>query len=168
MMPEGSNRNLPVLADAGHAPEPYRANAFAHDFEPENASLPPGHYWWVVKRHRWKILSFVAASAAAAFMISSRIRPVYESTATVDIDRQVPTGVIGQESNRSALNDSDQFLSTQIKLIQSDSVLRPVAAKFGLREMESGSEQTRGAMPGSQAEAPVKLRHLKVDRPRNT
>ena len=168
MMPEGSNRNLPMLADASRVPEPYRASAFAHEFEPENASLPPGHYWWVVKRHRWKILSFVAASAAAAFMISSRIRPVYESTATVDIDRQMPTGVIGQESNRSALNDSDQFLSTQIKLIQSDSVLRPVAAKFRLREMESAPEEARAVMPGSAAEAPVKLRHLKVDRPRNT
>ena len=87
---------------------------------------------------------------------------------TVDIDRQTPTGVIGQESIRSMLNDSDQFMSTQIKLIQSDSVLRQVARKFRLDEIDSDTARVRSAMPGASAEAPVKLRHLRVDRPRNT
>ena len=37
---------------------------------------------------------------------------------------------------QSATNDADQFLATQIKLIQSDSVLRPVVQKYKLRELE--------------------------------
>ena len=45
-----------------------------------------------------------------------------------------PQGVVGQEAIRSTLNDSDQFLATQIKMIQSDSVLRPVVEKYNLRD----------------------------------
>ena len=56
--------------------------------------------------------------------------PIYESIATVDMDRQEPVGVVGQDATRTMLNDADQFLATQIKLVQSDSVLRPVDGSF--------------------------------------
>jgi len=41
---------------------------------------------------------------------------VYESTVTVDVDRKVPTSIVGQDSTQSGVNDADQFLATQIKL----------------------------------------------------
>ena len=126
-----SDRNLPAIIEqypvAGwSAPPPS-----AFDPAPEEATIPLSHYLWILKRHRWKILSFVCACVLAAVVISSRLTPVYESTATVDVDRQTPTGVIGQESMRSTANDADQFLATQIKLIQSDSVLRPSSTGSG-------------------------------------
>ena len=135
-------------------------------WEPESEPhlVPFAHYLWVIKRHRWKILAFVAASTLATFIVSQRITPIYESTATIDIDRQTPPGVIGQEANRSVLNDSDQFLATQIKLVQSDSVLRPVAHKYRLLEHEGRIPQPRAAAE----QAPVTLRKLKVTRPINT
>ena len=67
------------------------------------------------------------ACVAATVIISSRLTPIYESTVTVDVDRQMPSAVIGQDATRMPTNDADQFLATQVKLIQSDSVLRPVA-----------------------------------------
>jgi capsular exopolysaccharide synthesis family protein len=103
----------------------------------------------------------------AAVVVSSRLTPVYESTATVDVDRQTPTGVIGQESMRSTANDADQFLATQIKLIQSDSVLRPVVEKFGLRRM-AGEVETAESTAAQAEDAPVVLKQLKVSRPPNT
>ena len=57
-----------------------------------------------------------AASVAVTLIISARLTPIYESTATVDIDRQTPSGVVGQEASRGATNDADQFLATQIRL----------------------------------------------------
>jgi capsular exopolysaccharide synthesis family protein len=92
---------------------------------------------------------------------------VYESTATVDVDRQTPTGVIGQEAMPSTANDADQFLATQIKLIQSDSVLRPVVDKFNLRERKEEMEASESAS-GQAQDAPVILKKLKVTRPPNT
>jgi len=43
-------------------------------------------------------------------------------------------------------NDSDQFLATQIKLIQSDAVLRPVAQQYKLLNLDAESP---GAGPGN-------------------
>jgi uncharacterized protein involved in exopolysaccharide biosynthesis len=53
-----------------------------------------------------------------------RLTPIYESTAVIDIDRRMPPAS-RQEATQSATNDADQFLATQIKLIQADAVLRP-------------------------------------------
>jgi len=84
------------------------------------------------------------------------------STATIDIDRQTPSGVIGQEATRGEINDSDQFLATQTKLVQSDSVLRPVDQRFHLREEDEPALSERAA------DAPVTLKNLMVTRPPNT
>src|SRR5437588_2838263 len=106
--------------------------------EPEyDVAAPPfAHHLWVLRRQSWKILAFVTACELAALIVSSRITPVYESTAVVDIDRQAPSGVIGEEANRASGNDSDQFMATQIQLIEADEVLRPVAQKYNLLERE--------------------------------
>src|SRR5436853_2505319 len=112
--------------------ETLRAALGGYELEPETPGVPLAHYLWILRRHRWKILSFIFICVAATMVISTRLTPIFESTATVDVDRQSPTGVIGQESARPLLNDSDQFLATQVKLIQSDSVVRPVAQQFHL------------------------------------
>ena len=132
--------------------------------EPEEARIPLSQYLWIIKRHRWRISGFILAAVVATVIISSRITPVYEATATVDVDRQTPPGVVGQDANRSALNDADQFLATQIKLVQSDSVLRPVDQALHLRQRE---HQPSTATPRSE-NAPVVLNRIKVTRPPNT
>src|ERR1700722_604507 len=134
------------------------------DEETEEAKLPLSQYFWILKRHRWRIGGFVAAVMLATLVVSARLTPIYESTATVDIDRQSPSGVVGEDAARSALNDSDQFMATQIKLVESDSVLRPVDQRFELRKQEG---QSAARSPRGEA-APVTLKQLKVTRPPNT
>src|SRR6185437_3072380 len=58
----------------------------------------------------------------------------------------------------------DQFLATQMKLVQSDGVLRPVDQRFKLRlrENQSSAASSRGEA------APIVLKHLRVTRPPNT
>ncbi|MCC6292974.1 MAG: polysaccharide biosynthesis tyrosine autokinase [Bryobacterales bacterium] len=139
------------------------------EMDMDAASMPLSHYLWVFKRHRWKMLAFILICLAATLAVSLRITPIFESVATIDVDRQTPQGVIGQEAVRSTLNDSDQFLSTQVKLIQSDSVLRPVAEKYGLlRHERQGDPQEPQDALARAGEAPVLLRNLKVTRPPNT
>lgn len=160
------NRRLPPPAPVpSQLPVPieyYRAGYGFDPPEPEEAAVPLSHYLYILRRHRWKIVSFVFACVAATLIISSRVTPIYESTATVDIDRQMPTGIIGQESNRTALNDSDQFLATQVKLVQSDSVLRPVVQQYKLLTFEKETDTAAAE------DAPVLLKSLKVTRPPNT
>ena len=141
--------------------------AFA-DPEPEEPTVPLSHYLWILRRHKWRIVAFVVVCVAATAVVSSRLTPIYESTSTIDIDRQAPPAVVGQDAARMAPNDADQFLATQIKIIQSDSVLRPVALKFRLAATETDpTGQTK--LPTSRAQnAPVTLKNLKVTRPPNT
>src|SRR5579864_8596571 len=122
---------IAVPAETLHA-----ASWQSYETEPDEPTVPLAHYLWILRRHRWKILSFVFACVTAVVIISARLTPVYESTVTVDIDRQMPTGIIGQDSTRVPMNDSDQFLATQVKLIQSDSVLRPVVMQYHLLDFD--------------------------------
>jgi capsular exopolysaccharide synthesis family protein len=136
--------------------------------EPEEPTVPLSHYLWILKRRRWEILSFIAVSVVATAIVSARLAPVYESTATIDIDRQEPSSVVGQDANRTAaLNDSDQFLATQLKLIQSDSVLRPVAQRFRIPAKDIENRSTDSATARAE-EAPIVLKRLTVKRPPNT
>jgi len=159
---------LPEEASVRQMPIPFETFR-PHGPEVETAlpAVPLSHYLWLLRRHWWKILGFVVLSVAAAVVISSRLEPIYESTATVDIDRQMPSAIIGQEATRSMANDADQFLATQVKLIQSDAVLRPVVQRFKLLDTETedaGPQTSRVAAE----DAPVLLKGLKVTRPVNT
>ncbi len=149
--------------ETGGAPAYYPLLSPAEE-EPEEAKLPLSQYLWIVKRHRWRILSFIAVSVVGTLLVTARLTPIYESTATVDVDRQIPAGVVGDEAVRSAVNDSDQFLATQMKLVESDGVLRPVDERFNLRREEG---QSAASSPKG-VDSPVVLKRLRVTRPPNT
>jgi len=141
-----------------------------YDVEPpEQSTVPLAHYLWLLRRHRWKIIAFVFACVTATLIVSARLTPIYESTVTVDVDRQIPSAVIGQDAARAPLNDADQFLATQVKLIQSDSVLRPVAQQYHLLDLEKdASDVTPEKSSEAEEDAPILLKKLKVTRPPNT
>src|SRR5947207_4129172 len=118
----------------------------------EEARIPISQYVWICKRQRWRILGFCALAVIATVIVSARLTPVFESTTTVDVDRESPPGVLGQDASRSVTNDADQFLATQMKLVQSDGVLRPVDQSFGLRVRE---KQAAAQSPREEAAAIV-------------
>src|SRR5579871_4215455 len=138
------------------------------EYEAQPAHVPLAHYLWILRRHGWKIGAFVVGTVLATLIVSLRLTPIYESTATIDIDRQMPTSVLGQEALQNASNDADQFLATQVKLIQSDSVVRPVVEKYHLREVEKDALEEAVDKTATSLEAPVILKNLKVTRPPNT
>ncbi len=150
-------------------PAYYSPIAVQEETESGGPAVPLSHYVWILRRHIWKILAFVATCLLATFVVSARMQPIYESTATVDVDRQAPSEVVGEDSTRSgAPNDADQFLATQIKLIQSDAVLRPVAEQFHLLSREGQTKSDANEHEQPLAAAPITLRQLKVTRPPNT
>lgn len=125
---------------------------------PNGASVPAAisfaHFLWLLKRCAWKMAGFVTIVVVATAIYSQRLTPVYESSVTITVDRQIPTGVIGQDDSRGGA-DSEQYLSTQVKLLQSDSVIRPVAERYHLMERNPA---------GQTGETPVALSGLKVTR----
>ena len=170
---------LPIPAPAtngnGHGSVPavpdlvtvYPSYTYA-DNTPEEPTVPLSHYGWILKRHKWRILAFVVVCVASTAVISSRLVPIFESTSTIDIDRQAPAAVIGQDAARIAPNDADQFLATQIKIIQSDSVLRPVTMRLRIPILEAAVPGQTVRSAERAMHAPVAFRNLKVTRPPNT
>jgi len=132
--------------------------------ESANAGIPFAHYRWMLNRHKWRLLLFVGIAVSATVVVSKRLTPFYESTVTLDVDRSAAQGVVGQEAsaNRAAFNDSELFLQTQIQIIQSDAVLRPVALKLHLLNATANGKDP------ARSEAPVSLGLLSVTRPPRT
>ena len=97
----------------------------------KNERIPFSHYVFGfsggIAGRFWRLC---CTSVLATFVVASRLTPIYESTATIDVDRQTPTGILGEDSVRTSSNDADQYIATQMDLIKSDSVLRPVVQKF--------------------------------------
>ncbi|MES1261526.1 MAG: GNVR domain-containing protein, partial [Acidobacteriota bacterium] len=136
--------------------------------EQESSALPIAHYLWMLSRHKWRLLAFIAIAVASTIVISSRLTPYYQSTATIDVDRMAPNAVIGQESlaaRATSANDSDIFLSTQVSLIKSDSVLRPVVQRLKIKTTTDKPGQLKDPLGD---EAPIVLKYLTITRPPKT
>jgi polysaccharide biosynthesis transport protein len=159
----------PHLADSHTLPAYYAPISMPEDLGQIRRPGSLSHHLWILRRHLWKILAFVATCLLATFVVSARLRPIYQSTATVDVDRQEPSEVVGDDSTRTgALTDADQFLANQIKLIQSDAVLRPVAEQYHLLSQEGQTNSAATEREQLLASAPITLKRLKVTRPPNT
>jgi succinoglycan biosynthesis transport protein ExoP len=136
--------------------------------ESEGSSIPIAHYLWMLSRHKWRLLLFVSLAVSSTIFVSTRLTPYYESVVTIDVDRMAPNAVIGQEASQSravSMNDSDLFLSTQVSLIKSDSVLRPVVQKLKIKVNTPKPNAPRDPLGD---EAPVALPYLTVTRPAKT
>ncbi|MFN8811529.1 MAG: Wzz/FepE/Etk N-terminal domain-containing protein, partial [Acidobacteriota bacterium] len=164
-------RNLAKGASLDLAVDAVRLPSLQHDHGQgsSDSNVPLNHYFWLFRRNVWRIALFVLTATAAVLAYSYRLTPIYEATVSIDVDRQTPTGVIGQESNRAISNDADQFLATQVKLLQSDSVLRPVIERFQLpMRQPSRFRLVQPYTEKQRLEAPMVLSGLKVSRPPNT
>lgn len=150
------------------APAPAPPPIVVAEADLNEVSLPLTHYLWIVRRHWWNILGFIAICVFGTAFVSMRLTPIYESTATLYVDRQEVKGVVGQDSQSSSYSniDAEQFLASQVKLIQEDAVVRPVAEKYKLLEKERQIANPNDAPLA--LDAPIVLRNLKVTRPPNT
>jgi succinoglycan biosynthesis transport protein ExoP len=94
--------------------------------------LPLDHYFWLLKRHLWTIVATVVFSTALTAIFCFYVTPVYEATASIAIDHQLPSTAIGQDSAPTETGNLDDLLNTEVRIIQSDPVLRPVAEQYHL------------------------------------
>src|SRR5579871_3754798 len=105
-MPE-QNKSLAVPSSRETSAPPRVERVAYYQVPPEDPDVdrsqtPLSHYLWVLRRRKWPLLLFVVFSVAATIFVSSRMTPIYESTATVDVDRKNPTAVIDQDTTSRA------------------------------------------------------------------
>jgi capsular exopolysaccharide synthesis family protein len=96
---------------------------------------------------------------------------VHVGSALIAIDRQAVPETVG--SDRMMTTGDDQFMATQQTLLTADSILRPVEVRYHLLEREHqlrlyGFWHYSKAREIAIRNAPIKLKHLKIERSPNT
>jgi len=110
--------------------------------DPEDARIPISQYVWICKRQRWKILGFCALAVIATVIVSARLTPVFESTTTVDVDRESPPGVLGQRT-------PTQFAFRNQTMLTDAQVLQRLHFERAATELQAASKKTIEIMRAS-------------------
>ncbi len=154
-----TNYNKPKILPANNAPMLTYTSAPAHAESEE--LLPMHHYLWLLRRAWWKIALTVFVCTALTIIGCYLITPVFEATTLIAVDNKVPSSVLSSEASEQSTSDVEQFLNTEMDLIQSDDVLRPVAQKYHLLPASAAGTP---ALP----KGPVSLKNLAVTHPANS
>ncbi len=138
---------------------------------PAEEAIPLAQYLAALMRHKWRIALFAILCGLVSLIVSLRVTPLYESIAIIDIDRNSEVEAVGGEARAAAAQgNSEQFISTQIRLVQSDAVLRPVAERhqLPLEEHDTWFAPVRDNEQAARNMAPARLKRLKVTHPPQT
>src|SRR5215469_14582606 len=80
-------------------------------------------YLMIVRKHQWLVLTFLLTVVTLVTIASFKAKPVYVATTRVEVDRDTQNGVQFQDFNPyDDYIDSDAYLETQTKILQSDTL----------------------------------------------
>src|SRR3954453_6287940 len=91
-----------------------------------------GRYGRALWNAKYRIVLVVVVSMILAGVATHFVTPRFESTAVLEVDWQTPRAVLGAESQPASPSDTDEFINTQLRLLESDAVLRPVVQQMRL------------------------------------
>lgn len=128
-------QGIPVYAPAV-APPPVDA-----DTEGLSASLQ------VLWRHRWGMAAIIVVCSAAAYLVTRTQTPAYQARTTLEIQNLNENFMNMRELDPTAVNyGSDAYLQTQVRILQSESMLERVASKLNLAERRDVLEVKPGPL----------------------
>jgi polysaccharide biosynthesis transport protein len=139
--------------------------------DPADFQRPLTFYAAILRSH-WEMIALISIALTAMVALGCALAPaVNVGSALIAIDRQAMPETVG--SDHLMTTGDDQFMATQQSLLQADTILRPVAEHYNLLERE---HQLRRYMfwrysrekEAAIRNAPIVLKHLKVDRNPNT
>lgn len=80
-------------------------------------------YLIILRKHQWLIITFLLTVVTVVTIASFKMKPVYEASARVEIDKESQTLSPFPESNSYAeYEDSENFIETQSKILQSETL----------------------------------------------
>lgn len=128
-------RNVPLL-DAPANGEP-RITGPQSVYEGIDGEEEPNlrAYWGAVQKRRWTILSVVLATLTLVLIATLKEKPVYRAAALLEIEKENANIVSVQELFQLE-NVSDNYLQTQYKILQSESLARRVIDKLHLEQAD--------------------------------
>src|SRR6185437_9725274 len=80
-------------------------------------------YLIILRKHQWLILTFLVTVVTVVTIASFKMKPVYEATAQVEVDRDSQTAQPFQDGNvYDQYVDTDTYIETQTKILQSETL----------------------------------------------
>ena len=139
--------------------------------DPAESQRPLTFYTQIVRRH-WGRIALVSTALTALVVLACALAPpIHVGSATIAVDRQAAPETIGDD--RLLTTGDDQFMATQQSLLLADTILRPVAERYDLLQREHqlrrlGFWHYTPEKERAIRNAPIQLRHLKIERTPNT
>jgi len=127
---------VPIVPDTAAAP-PRLAAPYYASYQPEPPLDPeaPGllEYWYLLCRHKGLLLLFAFLGALAAVLVTLPMTPVYQAKLTLEI-QSLNENFMGMQNvsptTESSGWNSEQDIQTQVKILQSASLLEAVTKKL--------------------------------------
>jgi succinoglycan biosynthesis transport protein ExoP len=108
-------------------------------------------YLLILRKHQWLILTFLVTVVTLVSIATFKMKPVYEATARIEIDRDVPSMLPFQNVNSDSFyEDLQNYIETQSKVLQSDTLAMETIKKTNLM-----NEPAFGGAPGGHEQLPV-------------
>jgi len=80
-------------------------------------------YVIILRKHQWLIITFLLTVVTGVTIASFKMKPIYDATARVEVDREGQTLSPFQDANSyDAYVDSENYIETQTKILQSETL----------------------------------------------
>src|SRR5713101_292679 len=120
----------------GHRPATYRYLDTNTSEVAASASFDSlSEYWHIVFRHRKLLLRFALAGLLGAVVISLLQTPTYRVRTSLEIESANVPGLKNPTDSSGSYNSSESYVDTQVKLLQSESLIEDVIDKLKLHQL---------------------------------
>lgn len=113
----------------GHRPPP----TLTLEAEGGEAPLDLVHYWHILVKRRWAVLTVAFVVTTVVAMVNFRMKPVYEAKVRVEVESEEPQLQSLNDLYRGMPSD-EVFLRTQVQVLESDSLAWQTIQQLGLEE----------------------------------
>ena len=79
-------------------------------------------YVVILRKHQWLILTFLVTVVTFVTIASFKMKPVYQAAARVEVDKESQNTLSFADSNADEDNDSADYLETQTKILESETL----------------------------------------------
>jgi succinoglycan biosynthesis transport protein ExoP len=105
-------------------------------------------YLIILRKHQWLIVTFLLTVVTVVTIMSFKMKPIYDATARVEVDREGQTQSPFQDANSyDVYVDSENYIETQAKILQSETLALQTIRSLDLGRYPEfgGSGASRGS-----------------------
>lgn len=101
-------------------------------------------YWYIIRNSKWTVCAFVLGGIVAAALVTMALTPIYQARTTLEM-QELNGNFLGMKSADPTIAfpeySQDAIVQTQIKILQSNSVMKRVVARLASAPPPPESQQ---------------------------